>query len=834
GRIAFPPDLYRRLVAISNRVYATLSIFGPVEALDAATGATLRTYPDTEKTEEIICESGVLFCVVAVTDPNSVDRRALGFQRTRPEPKRLVAVRADTGEILWSKQDDHTFAYQPLTLIAQDKRVFFQNASAIYCLEATTGKLLWRREQPSLYPRAAQSTPTLLVSDGVVLCADRYPTARGRAANGQLVALSAETGQPLWRCECAEGHSSPPEIFVINGEVWVSEVPAHKTLDFRTVRNLHTGKIIKQFGPADGWATWHHHRCYRAKATTRFLLTARTGVEFIDTTTGELTPHHWIRGICRYGVLPCNGLLYVPPDQCACYIQSKLHGFNALAPARKTPTRNRANEPRLETGTAYSEIPLPKFQIAQDDWPTFRRDTARSGYLPASIKPSLTQQWRTQLGSKPTSLVCAAEKLLLALPESHTVVCLHAETGKELWRFMADGRVDSPPTLARGHAVFGSRDGWVYALRATDGALAWRFRAAPENLQLVAYNQLESVWPVHGSTLVEGDAVYVAAGRNSYFDGGLWLYKLDLLSGKPLLTKRFYSRDEKTGLRVNLFPPFQGKVLPDRELPGLLPDIFSADPNYLYLRSVAVTRQLEATGTGDPHLFCSMGFLEDASWERTYWLSGTHMYGGARGGGAARTVEPAGRLLVFDDKQVFGFDDATSRLGPGLFAAAKVPKTKILPDTRRKTKRDARPTSQRQTAPVQDDEDAEPGQLLAQFPFDWRKKTTLNVRAMVLTRDLLFVAGPPRFDEKAAAAQLRARRTDDATLSPLLADAVASIEGKRGALLWAVNKTDGKRLTELKLDSAPVFDGMIAARGKLYISTVDGQVLCFGPKEPIP
>jgi hypothetical protein len=30
------------------------------------------------------------------------------------------------------------------------------------------------------------------------------------------------------------------------------------------------------------------------------------------------------------------------------------------------------------------------------------------------------------------------------------------------------------------------------------------------------------------------------------------------------------------------------------------------------------------------------------------------------------------------------------------------------------------------------------------------------------------------------------------------------------------------------LDSPPVFDGMIAAAGRLYIITEDGQILCLG------
>ena len=48
--------------------------------------------------------------------------------------------------------------------------------------------------------------------------------------------------------------------------------------------------------------------------------------------------------------------------------------------------------------------------------------------------------------------------------------------------------------------------------------------------------------------------------------------------------------------------------------------------------------------------------------------------------------------------------------------------------------------------------------------------------------------------------------------------------------MWAVSAADGKKLAEQKLDSPPVFDGLIAAGGRLYLATTDGRVLCFaGP-----
>jgi outer membrane protein assembly factor BamB len=56
----------------------------------------------------------------------------------------------------------------------------------------------------------------------------------------------------------------------------------------------------------------------------------------------------------------------------------------------------------------------------------------------------------------------------------------------------------------------------------------------------------------------------------------------------------------------------------------------------------------------------------------------------------------------------------------------------------------------------------------------------------------------------------------------------ATYEGKRGGVLMALAAADGAKKTELKLDDAPVYDGMAIADGRLYLSTVNGALLCIG------
>jgi len=73
-------------------------------------------------------------------------------------------------------------------------------------------------------------------------------------------------------------------------------------------------------------------------------------------------------------------------------------------------------------------------------------------------------------------------------------------------------------------------------------------------------------------------------------------------------------------------------------------------------------------------------------------------------------------------------------------------------------------------------------------------------------------------------------------ISKKLAEQEAAFEGRRGGLLVAVSPADGKPVAAYRLHSMPVFDGMIAANGRLYLATRDGNVMCLGAEtgKPLP
>ncbi|MHC4405485.1 MAG: outer membrane protein assembly factor BamB family protein, partial [Planctomycetota bacterium] len=668
-------------------------------------------------------------------------------------------------------------------------------------------------------------TPTLVAYEDVVLCADcAAPPAgvadgegpvrvewgatarpkRGDDSRGSLVAFSAADGKPLWQCPTAQGYNAPADVFVADGLVWTSTVPNLTSADFTEGRDPRTGEVRRRLDTAAAFTTTHHHRCYRNKATDRFILLGRTGTELIDLRGEDPLRHCWVRGTCQYGVMPSNGLLYFPPHSCACYIQSKLSGFWALAPRREAAAEAppSVGGPRLERGPAFAAPgrgPRGLRSVGHDsqDWPTYRHDAARSGSTEASVSPTLRPVWKSDVltpakdGSRLTSPVVAEGKVLAASIDDHAVHALDAADGRLAWSRTVGGRVDSPPTIHGGLALFGSADGHVYCLRLADGALAWRFRAAPRDRRTVASGRVESVWPVTGSVLVHDGAAYCTAGRSSYLDGGMVWYRLDPATGEELATATFSSRDPKTGAQPEA-------LVEDVEMPGALPDVLACDGQSLFWRD----KRLDAAGRelepNVPHLYSSAGLLDDDWWHRTYWIFGTKVYGRASGWAVVGNYVPSGRILVVDETSVYGY--GRKRIGGGDRGLADV-ELHLFRADKEVTPLAGKPRLKNNNLALT--EHFRPTKVA----YHWSREVPLVVRALVLAGDVVFLAGPAMGPGPDAA-------------EPLF---------NGDALLMACAAADGRPLAQLTIEAQPVFDGMAAAGGRLYLSTTDGRLTCLGP-----
>ena len=793
-------QLQRRLAAIDNVVYCTPGLDAPVKAFDAATGKIIRTYKGTELTQEFAYDQGILYVVVGDrmnaaqynivktysgkgvslggSDPNA-PFGGTGFRgayaresQDKADPVcAIVAIAADSGAELWRIEDIHS--YTGCSLAVKGRHAVYQTSGGLFCINPKTGKEIWSIDK-KIEGGDGTEANTVVLSDSAVY-----------AQEGKILcAYSLEDGTEKWRAPIAGNYEKSADLFLAAGAVWTGGSKQPTSYDIQTGRNL-TTIPQKMKGPMG------HDRCYRNFITDRYYINSKTGgADFLDLASQKEFPNHWTRGTCGMGVLPCNGLLYAPPYSCQCSIGPMVNSFNAYSTERnlKSPDqpikleRNR----RLVKGPAFGTLKTQNSELkTNNDWPAYRRDGKRSGVTPAKVPAQLTPLWQVRLRTTPSAPVIAEGKVFVADVDAHTVCALNTSDGSTAWTYVAGGRVDSPPTCYEGLVLFGSRDGWVHCVRASDGALAWRFKDLPDKL-IGAFGQLESAWPVCGSVLVQDGKVYFAAGRSSFLDGGIFLYALDAQTGRLEHSRQAYGPfDAKTG-----FPAVQNM--------GFRADIFVSEGRRLFLRHKAFLTDLSDTA-GGPHVLPSAGFLDGTPQHRTYWT--IPKSGGFTG--KTRIAHPSGDILVVDGRQYYEvrgfpvhrhsyFDPRISgyKLAAGTLTDAGAAK-RAAGNKRRRSKAAAGDPAER-----------------------WSVDIPLTGRAMALAGDVLFVAGTPAY------------------FPPR--NPVAKYEqgyaGKLGGVLWAASAKDGGKLAEYKLDAAPAWDAMAAANGRLYISTADGKITCFAGK----
>jgi hypothetical protein len=297
-------------------------------------------------------------------------------------------------------------------------------------------------------------------------------------------------------------------------------------------------------------------------------------------------------------------------------------------------------------------------------------------------------------------------------------------------------------------------------------------------------------------------------------DGGIFLYKLDVRTGKRLAVHRIYDRDPKTDLEFT-------EVENIRQLEGALPDILSSNGESLFLRHRRFGLDLRELPQDVPHLFSSVGFLDGDWWHRSFWQFGTTVFSGFGGWGRTGNSTMSGQLLSFDDTNVYGFGHKVygNNIYHGLpykfghYRLFSMPRSNIeisrikmtaqIPQEKRKEYRAIKKKP---------------------FEFNWQERIKVLARAMVLAGDKLVVAGPP--DVIADEPLVPDQYDLDRVLSKL-EEQNDIFAGKHHGILVVVSAKDGKILSEQLLQSPPVFNGMIVAAGKLFIADTKGRIVSY-------
>lgn len=282
---------------------------------------------------------------------------------------------------------------------------------------------------------------------------------------------------------------------------------------------------------------------------------------------------------------------------------------------------------------------------------------------------------------------------------------------------------------------------------------------------------------------------------------------LDLDAGKLVSEKLLDEKDMATG--EDLHTSVRGLSMPTG-----LTDILSGNGKYFFLHDQVFdpegnTLRADSLDAGEiQHVFTPTGFLDDSWFHRTYWLWGSRFHSGWNQWYKAGRAVPAGRILVHQGPSVFGFGRVqgdyrwATPLKYHLFRIEKNPE--LLGPAKKKEAGYGQPTQNK-------------------FKYDWTRDIPLFVKAMVLAGDTLFVAGPPSvFDEKE-----EWKRIYDPDAQAKFARQAELLQGQGGSLLWAVSAESGENRSEQKLESMPVWDGMAAAYGRIYLPMENGTIVCL-------
>lgn len=833
-----PGWLPRRLVAVGDRVYIAPGIDQDLLCLDAKTGQVLQTYEDTATTFELIVSDGVVFAAV------DEDREAVDYRQQHPNcwkerdrassrwawtpdqgTRVLKAIEAESGKVLW----EHTGPVMPLTLAADERMICFDDGGSIVALDRNSGDKLWSADVMRMgRVKTGYAGPRLVIHGDYVLFSPVK----------HIFAMDAETGDVLWSVDNKprSGHFSLEDFYVIDDQIWTL---GRRNNGVFVTYSLQDGQKLEQHSnPTHSF--YIHQRCYPGRATERFLLPPMMGNMVYDRQKEAWFNNHWVRGGCIYGIMPANGMVYATPHACACYYQSKLNGFNALAPKAQTAEAPPSDQ-RLVKGPAYGKVPNSQSGENQSadsgkQWPTFRHDRERSGCTETTVPAAVGSAWKKDFDTKLSQPVVADGKLFLSAVDEHTVYALNASSGEELWHFVAGGRVDSPPTLHQGLAIFGCADGSIYALNAADGQLAWRFQAAPSEKKLTAYGQVESVWPLSGSVLIQDGKVYCVAGRSMFLDGGLRMLILEPETGRLISENVMDQRVPGTQKKLD-------DLLMGKHMPVAMPDILSGDGQYVYMKSqtfspdgkrVRIRPQRPDTQYDkEVHLFAPVSFLDDKWHQRTYWI-----YGRAAGEGWAEFQlppkrVPCGRIMCIDDSNAYGYGRDpqlmcnTSVTEYRLYSADKFPSRKVgikrLEGKWIEGKYSADDGLAKHTVNWKQLAQ-QPREKLNANDYNWIHDTPkIMAEAMVATKDCLFVAGPKDVVDETK----MWGRSQDKLFQRKMAEQAAWLRGEHGSVLQVFSKKDGKQLAEHELDCLPAFDGLVAAQQSLYLVTEDGALICL-------
>lgn len=458
------------------------------------------------------------------------DCNVLQRATTNPFGTIIAAWDAHTGRPAWSEMEQG--AIDEREIAARDGKLYYHAAGArVACRNLADGKVLWENRDAKLLSLLvektgkAESLPALLNAVRV-LTADPAGLYFEAIWLANKVALNPADGRLLWSQKqktTAAGRAA--NYVAANGKLHTKD----GVFELKTGNKISDVKIP---GSGCGPSTVVGDDLY----VTAFGKCVR-GAELLREM--DLKPD------CETGVVIADGIGVSPSGACNCALE--MRGYRAFAAAPGlNPHGPGESASRFARGTAFGQ--KPGENAASADWPAYgggyRHANATAVRVEAG-KPATAWTW--QPARKTQVVETILSKGDIAAPEFYPTqaiqvggrICfgdaqgvvrmLDGATGKEVWQYAIGFKILGAPAFAGGRVYAAAADGWLYCLAADNGALAWKFRAAPYDRLIRLNGQLVSTWPALGGPLVNDGVVYLVAGYQS--GNGVHACALDAATG---------------------------------------------------------------------------------------------------------------------------------------------------------------------------------------------------------------------------------------------------------------------------------------------------------------